>query len=1299
MLRTLLSVILLLPLAASPHGGMTPPHDAAPQQNQAPQTVDYIDVGALYVGGSSATVNASGYFSDPDDDTLTYSVNSPTPTVATVSISGSTVTISPVAVGTTGRIIVTAEDPGGLTNTQDFNVTVQNPPANRAPQTVGSISNLTLQTSGSAASITVSGYFSDPDSDTLTYSVNSPSPSVVTVSISGSTVTVTPVGVGTTGKIIVTAEDPDGLTATQDFTATVSAPPPPANRVPVAVGSISNLTLQTGGSAATINVSGYFSDPDDDTLTYSVNSPSPSVVTVSIARSTVTVTPVAAGTTGKIIVTAEDPGGLTATQDFTATVEDPPPENNAPVADGEIGDITLSKGGSSTTIGVAGYFSDPDEDTLTYSVNNPSPNIATVSISGSTVTIAPVSTGATAKIIVTATDPGGLTATQDFTATVTNQPLRPVGTINSISIPKNGASRSVTVSRYFSDPNGDALTFSAASSNTGVATATASGGSVEITSKATGTATITVTATDTDDATGTQIIGVTVTNTPPQPLGAIATMTFHRGQAAKSTEVSDNFSDPDRDETLTYSATSSNASVATVSVVGSRVRVDPGGLGTARISLTATDSEGRSASHGFNVEVVNRPPVVSQGISARTLNKNSSTSISASSHFSDPDGDQMTYSATSSNTNIVAAGASGSTVTIESEDDGGNATVTVTATDAHNGFVSVDFTVTVRNRAPQTSGSISAVTLYKNRHTQDVDVSGKFTDPDGDDLTYSASSSNTNVATASVTSNTVTITSGRSGSATVTVTARDNDNAYATQLISVTSSNRAPQVVDSIADVNIRVGDTPKSIEVSSKFTDPDTDNLTFSVDNPSSSIAAVSISGSVVEVDPRSEGQIGKVTVTATDTERVSISLDFRVVVSPEQTLSCPTANTVPVTVPSISAGGDSVTVDVSAYFTIPEGVTPTFSVNDPSPSTATVSISGHTLTIQPITQGDTGKVIVTATSTGCTDVTRDFNVTVGPPEVTQTPSCPTVNTDTVPVPELSAGGDPAKLDISAYFTIPDGVTPSYSVNNPNPGVAAVSISGDTLTIQPITQGHTGKIIVTAASTGCTGVDRELFNLQIGAPEATQTPSCPTANTDPVEVPFMCAGGNPVTMDVSDFFTIPEGVTPTYSVNNPDSTIADVSISGHTLTIQPIAQGHTGKVIVTASATGCTGVTRDFNVSVDPVPPTAECPAVKQMHPSRDLSLVVDGSDVDVDLNSHFTNLSRSNVNYTIVSSDTGVATANRTSTTLAISPGIAGKAQVTVTVSRCGCGTGVSQVFNVSVDPPAVPCPGTEGRPGSLR
>ena len=45
------------------------------------------------------------------------------------------------------------------------------------------------------------------------------------------------------------------------------------NRAPTAVGSISNVTLQVGGTSATRSVSGKFSDPDGDALTYSVNDP------------------------------------------------------------------------------------------------------------------------------------------------------------------------------------------------------------------------------------------------------------------------------------------------------------------------------------------------------------------------------------------------------------------------------------------------------------------------------------------------------------------------------------------------------------------------------------------------------------------------------------------------------------------------------------------------------------------------------------------------------------------------------------------------------------------------------------------------------------------------------------------------------------------------------------------------------------------------------------------------------------------------------------------------------------------
>ena len=69
----------------------------------------------------------SSYFSDPDGDALTYTASSSDTAKATVSVSSATVTLTAVATGT-ATITVTATDPGGLTATQTFSLTV-NPPA------------------------------------------------------------------------------------------------------------------------------------------------------------------------------------------------------------------------------------------------------------------------------------------------------------------------------------------------------------------------------------------------------------------------------------------------------------------------------------------------------------------------------------------------------------------------------------------------------------------------------------------------------------------------------------------------------------------------------------------------------------------------------------------------------------------------------------------------------------------------------------------------------------------------------------------------------------------------------------------------------------------------------------------------------------------------------------------------------------------------------------------------------------------------------------------------------------------
>ena len=96
---------------------------------------------------------------------------------------------------------------------------------------------------------------------------------------------------------------------------------------PVPVGSLASVTLSAGGPAAEVDVAGAFRDPDRDALTYGAISSAPSVAAVSVFGATVNVTPVAEGTS-TVTVTAMDPGGLSATQAFTAMVA--PPANRPP---------------------------------------------------------------------------------------------------------------------------------------------------------------------------------------------------------------------------------------------------------------------------------------------------------------------------------------------------------------------------------------------------------------------------------------------------------------------------------------------------------------------------------------------------------------------------------------------------------------------------------------------------------------------------------------------------------------------------------------------------------------------------------------------------------------------------------------------------------------------------------------------------------------------------------------------------------------------------------------------------------
>ena len=345
-----------------------------------------------------------------------------------------------------------------------------------------------------------------------------------------------------------------------------------------------------------------------------------------------------------------------------------------------------------------------------------------------------------------------------------NQAPMAVGSIAAQTIAA-GESATVNVSSNFNDPDGDALTYSATTSDVGVATASVAGSNVTVTGVAAGSATVTVTASDPDGATATQSISVTVeaANQAPVAVGSLGELSFEQGGEV-TVHVDQNFSDPDEDA-LTYTAASSDTTVVTVTASEATVVVVGVGVGSATVTVTATDPGGLSATQDMAVMILpgNQAPQLGDSIPAQMIQVGETIMIVVSGHFTDPEGAELTFEAVSSDTGIATALASSDTVTIGGV-AAGSVSVTVSASDPEGLSASQEVMVTVEqamsNRAPQMADE----TIPFPAHDLVVDgavvldVSGYFVDPDGDPLVYMAETSDDAVAMAAVDGTVVTTT-------------------------------------------------------------------------------------------------------------------------------------------------------------------------------------------------------------------------------------------------------------------------------------------------------------------------------------------------------------------------------------------------------------------------------------------------------------------------------------------------------------------------------------------------------------
>ena len=334
-------------------------------------------------------------------------------------------------------------------------------------------------------------------------------------------------------------------------------------------------------------------------------------------------------------------------------------------------------------------------------------------------------------------------------------------------------------------------------------------------------------------------------------------------------------------------------------------------------------------------------------------------SISIESVFSDEDSDPLIYTVQSSKTSVVTAELTGTDLALTPVSIG-NSTITLSADDDKGGVVTTEFIIYINspdNYTPRLASPISAQELRIGDDSVNVSLTTVFTDPDeGDVLTYSVENPNSSVALATISGTTLTIKAVSVGSVTITVIANDG-KASAENDVLVTilpRENRAPVLSSAISNVSINLGDAALEIDPTQHFTDPDTDELIYSIETNNTNIANGSYNSTSKKILVTAAGAGSTtLTVTAKDPGNKEVQTSFNVSVNakPRQIATLPKI--------FLIVGGQSASFQLNELFIDDNGETMTYEVSTANSSIASAAINSsggnRIVSFTPLSEGQT--------------------------------------------------------------------------------------------------------------------------------------------------------------------------------------------------------------------------------------------------------------------------------------------------------------------------------------------------------
>ena len=585
--------------------------------------------------------------------------------------------------------------------------------------------------------------------------------------------------------------------------------------------------------------------------------------------------------------------------------------------------------GKITLSATSGTITYPDSTTFrvsgntgNLSVSSNSTNIATASLSGSTITVKSGTTAGKATITVTSaatTNYNEKSAT--YIATVNN------GTISLSATPYTGtydgkahnAITSVTV-----NPTDATIEYSTDGTNYSTTMPT-------VTNSSSFTVTVRASKAGYKTQTTTQTVKV---NKADGKLTLSATSGTYTYPTSGTFTVSGN--------TGTLSVASSNTNIATVSVSGNTVTVKPGTTaGKATITVTsaaATNYNAKSATYTATVQ-------------------NGTISLSATPYTGTYDGKahnaitKVTVTPSDAKIDYSTDGTNYST-TMPTITNTSSFTVTVRASKA--GYKTQTTTQTVKvNKAE------GKLTLSATSGTYTYPTSGTFT-VSGNTGTLSASSNNTNIATVSVSGNTVTVKPGTTaGKATITVTsaaATNYNQKSATYTVTVNNGTISFSATPYTGTYDGKAHNAITKVTVT-----PSDAKIEYSTNGTTYSTTMPTITNTSSFTVTVRASKAGYKTQTTTQTVKVNKAAGRLTLSATSGTINYPNSTT----------------------FTV-SGNTGTLSVSSSNTSVATVSISGSTVTVKSVGAGSATITVKSAASTNYNEKTATYTVTVKNPTFT---------------------------------------------------------------------------------------------------------------------------------------------------------------------------------------------------------------------------------------------------------------------------------------------------------------------------